>query len=235
MNMKRYIYFLAMSILLPALMSCQSIYKAQKQMDKYNYAGAIETLKKAEKNEKMHDAALPLLAECYRMQHDILNAKATYAQVVNLPGAEPESFFYYAKALQSTGNYVKAREMFQAYAEKKPSDPRGKLSVAACDSVLGPWKGLTPGYETKQVNGINTSESDFGPALYNGDLVFASDFSKVAGEGKKYGWTGRGFLNIMKSSPEIAGDFWGDMAVATGFDSKVNQEYHDGPASFSTD
>ena len=235
MNMKRYIYFLAMSILLPALMSCQSIYKAQKQMDKYNYAGAIETLKKAEKNEKMHDAALPLLAECYRMQHDILNAKATYAQVVNLPGAEPESFFYYAKALQSTGNYVKAREMFQAYAEKKPSDPRGKLSVAACDSVLGPWKGLTPGYETKQVNGINTAESDFGPALYNGDLVFASDFSKVAGEGKKYGWTGRGFLNIMKSSPEIAGDFWGDMGATSGFDSKVNQEYHDGPASFSAD
>ena len=233
--MKKYIYFLAMSILLPALMSCQSIYKAQKQMDKYNYAGAIETLKKAEKNEKMHDAALPMLAECYRMQHDILNAKATYAQVVNLPGADPESFFYYAKALQSTGNYVKAREMFQAYSEKKPSDPRGKLFAAACDSVLGPWKGLTPGFELKQVNNINTTESDFGSAFYNGDLVFASDFSNVAGEGKKYGWTGRGFLNIMKSSPEIAGDYWGNMETTSAFDSKFNQQYHDGPAAFSTD
>lgn len=233
--MKKYSYILAISLLLSALMSCQSVYKAQKQMDKYNYAGAIETLKKTVKKDKTHDASLPLLAECYRMQHDILNAKATYAEVVNLPHAEPESFFYYAKALQATGNYVKAREMFQAYSEKKPSDPRGKLFMAACDSVLGPWKALTSGYETKTVNGINTTESDFGPAFYHGDLVFASDFTNIAGEGKKYGWTGRGYLNIMKSSPETADDFWNNMGTSSAFDSKFNQEYHDGPAAFSTD
>lgn len=233
--MKKYSYYLALSILLPALMSCNPLYKAQKQMDKYNYAGAVETLKKAEKKEKSHDASLPMLAECYRVQHDILNAKSTYAQVVTLPDAKPESFYYYAKALQATGNYTKAREMFQLYSEKNPSDERGKLFAAHCDSVFGPWKAKTPVYEVKPVSSLNTDQSDFGPAFYNGDLVYTSDFTNIAGEGKKYGRTGRGYLNLMKASPEQAGDFWEKMGTSSSFDSKFNQEYHDGPATFSAD
>lgn len=233
--MKKYTYILAISIQIAALMSCQPIYKAKKQMDKYNYAKAIEILKKAEKKDKTHDAAIPLLAECYRMQHDILNSKAAYAEAVNLPQASPEYYLYYGQALQATGNYVKAREMYQAYAHKKPSDIRGKLFVAACDSVLGPWKTLVPQFEVKPANNINTEQSEFGPAFYNGDLVFASDFTNNGGEGKTYGWTGRGFLNIMKSSPETAGDFFGNLGNPVAFDSKFNQQYHDGPATFSAD
>jgi len=234
-NMKRYIYILVMSITLPALMSCQPIYKAQKQMDKYNYAKAIDILKKAETKEKTHDAAMPMLAECYRMQRDIENAKETYAQAVTIPGAKPETFFYYAKTLQATGDYEKAREMFQTYSQKNPSDPSGPLYVSYCDSVLGPWKKLDPAFEVKPVNNINTKESDFGPAIYDGELVYASDFSNNPADGKKYGWTGRGYLNIMKSIPESAGNFWGSMGAPAEFDSKLNQEYHDGPATFSAD
>ncbi len=110
--MKREIIVLTIGILLTAFTSCQPIYKAQKQMDKYNYSEAIKTLTKASDKEKTHNVALPMLAECYRLQRDILNAKAAYAQVVALPDAKPESFYYYAQTLQSTGNYVKAREMF---------------------------------------------------------------------------------------------------------------------------
>lgn len=233
--MKRYILLLTIGILFQMLMGCQPIYKAQKQMDKYNYAGAIVTLKKAVDKEKTKDAALPMLAECYRLQHDILNAKAFYAQAVAVPGAKPECFFYYAQALQATGNYVKAKEMYQKYAQKNPSDPRGILFVAQCDSVLGPWKDKKPVYEAKLANNINTEQSDFGPAFYEGQLVFASDFTANAGEGKEYGWTGRGYLNIMKSKPVAAGDFWGDMEKSSDFESKFNQPYHDGPAVFSAD
>lgn len=233
--MKKIKFVLLMSIGLAALIGCQPVYKAQKKMDKYDYAKAIDILKKAEKKEKTHNAALPLLAECYRMQHDILNAKATYAEVVTLPDAKPEAFFYYAQALQASGNYVKAREMFLAYSEKNPSDSRGKRYAAHCDSVLGPWKNLVPGFEVNHVNNINTDQSDFGPAFYNGDLVFASDFNNNPAEGKKYGWTGRGYLNLMKSSPAVPGDFSGDMGSVSAFDTKFNQPYHDGPATFSTD
>jgi outer membrane protein OmpA-like peptidoglycan-associated protein/tetratricopeptide (TPR) repeat protein len=233
--MKRYIFILAIGILLQVLLSCQPIYKAQKQMDKYNYAGAIVTLKKAADKGKTHNAALPFLAECYRFQHDILNAKTTYALAVAVPGAKPDCFYYYAQALQATGNYTKAKEMYLKYTQLNPSDPKGLLFAAHCDSVLGPWKGKKPAYEVKLANIINTTESDFGPAFYDGKLIFASDFINNAGEGKKYGWTGHGYLNLMKSEPQVAGDFWGEMEKTSEFESKFNQPYHDGPASFSPD
>jgi len=233
--MKKYIYVLTMSLLIIPILSCQSIYKAQKQMDKYNYAKAVVILKKVATKEKTHDAAMPMLADCYRLQRDLLNAKSAYAEVVTLPNAKPESFYYYAQALQSTGEYAKAREMFQKYALMNPTDPRGNMYAAHCDSVLGPWKGMLPAFEVKLANGINTNQSDFGPVFYNGELVFASDFNTNPGEAKEYGWTGRGYLNIMKSSPDTAGNFWGHMGKATGFNNKINQEYHDGPATFSAD
>lgn len=233
--MKRYIHFLTIGILLSVLMSCQSIYKAQKQMDKYNYASAVEILKKVSANEKTRNDALPLLADCYRLQHDIVNAKETYAQAVAVPGAKPESFYYFAQALQSTGNYEDAKEMYLKYSQMNPSDHKGKQYAAYCDSVLGPWKAIKPGYEVKLANNLNTNQSDFGPAFYEGGLVFASDFNSNPGEGKEYGWTGHGYLNIMKSKPASAGDFWGNMEEASEFSSKINQAYHDGPATFSSD
>lgn len=234
-TMKRYILLITISVLIPFALSAQSLQKAQKQIDRYNYARAIEILKKAVEKEKTHNAALPMLAECYRLQHDILNSKSTYAQVIALPDAKPESYYYYAQALQSSGNYVKAREMFQKYHEINPSDPRGSLYASHCDSVLGSWKGKPHEYEVMFVNNINTSESDFGPAFYDGELIFASDFINTSGEGKKYGWTGRGYLDIMKARPLTDGDFWGGMGVSSIFDSKFNQEFHDGPAAFSYD
>ena len=97
--MKNYIFVLTMSILIFSILSCQSIYKAQKQMDKYNYAKAVVILKKVATKEKTHDAAMPMLADCYRLQRDLLNAKSAYAEVVTLPNAKPESFYYYAQAL----------------------------------------------------------------------------------------------------------------------------------------
>lgn len=233
--MKRYFIILTSSLLLISLMSCQPIYKAQKQMDKYNYAKAIDVLNKAVGKTKYQDAGIPMLAECYKQQHDMEKAKEVYAQAITLPNAKPQTFYDYAKALQSTGEYVKAREMFNMYAKKQPSDPKGPAHVAYCDSVLGPWKNLEPRFEAKPAPGINTPESDFGPVLYNGDLIFASDFNRNPAMSKTYGWTGRGYLDIMKASPITAGDYWNGMNMPSEFDSKLDQEYHDGPASFTAD
>jgi tetratricopeptide (TPR) repeat protein len=232
--MKANLLFLFFSLLFPLLLSAQSLNKAKKYMDEYKYEIAIAELKKAVEIEKTKNAAIPLLAECYRLQHDIFNSKATYAKAITLPDAPPESFYYYAKMLQSTGEYSKAREMFQLYSKKRPSDTRGISSVAACDSVLSAWKQPTPFYEIKLAGNINTVQSEFGSAIYSGDLVFASDYTKPS-DGNIFGWTGHGYLNIMKSHPVKTGDFWGEISAPEEFDTKLNQDYHDGPAAFGND
>ena len=184
--MRKYILLLTVVILLPALGIAQPIKKAEKLMGKYNYSKAITVLKKAAKKNKTHNDAIPLLAECYRMQRDLVNSKATYALAVELPNAKPEYTFYYAQALQSVGDYENAKNMYLKYGQLNPSDKRGNLFAAHCDSVLGPWKHSVPGFEIKNAKYINTAESDFGPSFYSGKLVFASDHVKKLSESNEY-------------------------------------------------
>lgn len=282
--------------MLPVFLVGQSTLDARKQMDKFNYSLAVQMLNKAIAVEETRNEAIPMLAECYRLQRDIFKAKETYAKAVTLPNAEPICFFYYAQALQSTGDYEKAREMFRQYSEKVPADPRGLQYVAYCDSVLGPWSrnraqnnfkntgfddikiipgvamGIggamptdslksasnsnsvyksysknislssttykqvkaTPYFEIKLAANINTAASDFGAAFDMGGLVFTSDYTEPDNK-NLYGWTGRGFLDIMKSLPKTGSDFWGDLGKPEKFNKKINQKYHDGPATFSPD
>lgn len=212
--------------------TAQPVNKAQRAMHKYDYARAVTILKKAADNDKYRNDAIPMLAECFRLQRDIFNTKAWYQLASSLPGAKTEAFLYYAKALQETGEYSAAKNMFLNYAKQSP---KGQLFAAHCDSVLGPWRALRPSAEIKNVPNINTEGSDFGAALYNGMLIFASDFAKPSGENYPYGWTGRGYLDIKKSSPVSKLDFSGDMTSPTPFSAKLNQMFHDGPACFSPD
>lgn len=233
--MNRIIVAFLLILSISASSLAQSINKAQKQMDKFNYSRAAEILRRAVEDEKLKPEALPLLAECYRQQRDLVKSRATYAQVVALPNAEPIAFLYYAQALQATGEYGKAREMYLKFAEKEPNDKRGKLFASHCDSVLTAWQTKKSGYEIQAVENINTSQSDFGPVFYDGGVVFTSDRSSQTGEGKQYGWTGNGYLNILESKPNTGLGYWGEMEAPTEFGERINQEYHDGPATFTTD
>lgn len=233
--MNRIIVAFLLILSISASSLAQSINKAQKQMDKFNYSRAAEILRRAVEDEKLKPEALPLLAECYRQQRDLVKSRAAYAQVVALPNVEPTAFFYYAQALQATGEYGKAREMYLKFAEKEPNDKRGKLFASHCDSVLTAWQTKKSGYEIQAVENINTSQSDFGPVFYDGGVVFTSDRSSQTGEGKQYGWTGNGYLNILESKPNTGLGYWGEMEAPTEFGERINQEYHDGPATFTAD
>lgn len=213
-------------------LSAQQIHKAQKAMQKYDYARAVTILKKAAEKDKYRNEVIPLLAECYRLQRDVFNAKAWYQEAVSVAGAKPEVSLYLAQSLQATGEYSKAQEMFLAYSK---NSAKGLLFATHCDSVLGPWRNSKPSAEIKNVSNINTGASDFGAAIYKDMLIFASDFSNKSGENSPYGWTGRGYLDIKKSSPAIKNDFSGDMSSPVPFSPKLNQMFHDGPASFSPD
>ena len=232
--MKRWIILFIVLLAIPALIQAQSINVAKRQIAKYNYCEAIEILKKATLDEKTKNEAIPLLADCYRLQRDVFNSKIYYAKAIALPDAKPELFYYYALSLQATGEYAKAREMFLSYANKKPLDPKGMLFVSFCDSVLGPWRGLKSEIEIKIAPNINSEQSDFGPAFYLDELVFTSD--RLTPEDTRLcGWTGRGYLDIMVAKPGPEGNFWDSLEMPSKFESKFNQKYHDGPATFTDD
>lgn len=230
--MKNIFLCVAIIAVLPMCITAQSARKAQKAMDEYNFTKAIIILKKTIENGKGESVAVPMLAECYRMQHDVFNARAWYSRAVALPDAKPITFLYYAKALEAAGDYAAAREFFLKY-DSLASGKNGAFFAANCDSITGSWKNIKPGYEIKLVDKINTDQSEFGPVFYKGNLVFCSDYAYGTGKGKTYGWTGRGYLDMVKASPAVPGEYWNAMQIPTLFDTRLNQTYHDGPCTFN--
>lgn len=78
--MKRHILFIAaLLIVLPYILPAQSLRRAGKLMEKYDYSKATRVLKKAVKDESKRSQAIPMLAECYRLQRDVFNTKAWYS------------------------------------------------------------------------------------------------------------------------------------------------------------
>ena len=122
--MKKILLFLFAILLISMGIMAQPTERAQRKMKLYNYTRAVHILNKAVKKPKYHNTAVPLLAECYRMQNDVFNTKVWYSEAINLQGALPEWYYYYAQALRTTGDYVKAREMFVKFAQLKPEDSR---------------------------------------------------------------------------------------------------------------
>jgi len=86
--------------------------------------------------------------------------------------------------------------------------------------------------EVHNVNGINSGTSDFSPVLYRDGIVFTTS-RKTPGHTLIYPWTGTNYLDLYYAEQGSAGIDFGNAAPFGG--ENINQRYHDGPATFSSD
>jgi outer membrane protein OmpA-like peptidoglycan-associated protein len=209
--------------------------RAQKKMDLFEYSSAIKSLLKIVENPSCQEKAIPMLAECYRLQRDMTGAKIWYEKACQLKDAKPEWFYYYGKALFALAEYDTARQVFMNYSSMKPTDKRAIANAKQCETLINDWKSRLPGFEIKTLKNINSPQSDFGPAFYANGFTFTSDRGKDYLEDDSYGWTGRKYLKMLFAKPVNTGDFFGEFKTPTLMNSKFNQSFHDGPASFNGD
>ena len=233
--MKKVFLFFVSFLMVFAICIAQPTKRAQRKMNLYNFSRAIEILNKAVKKSRYHDIAVPMLAECYRMQRDVPESRDWYAKATALPDARPEWFYYYAQALVASGEYEKARETFLKYANANPSDKRAVPDAKQCETLMNDWKNRKPGFEIKTLKNINSPASDFGPSFYANGFTFASDRGKNLMNEGVYGWTGRQYLKLLFAKPVVSGDFFGDFKPPYLMSGKFNQSFHDGPACFAGD
>ena len=228
-----FVLFLAIVITIPTF---GQIKEAKKQMNLFNYSEAVSILQKViHKNDsKTINEAIQLLAECYRKQNDMMNAKAWYGKTLISGNTEPMNFYYYGQALRAVGEYQKARSIFLHYDSISSKDDRGKIFAAFCDSAMA-WKSNPPAFEIKNASALNSKQSDFGPAFYDNGIIFASDRVVNSLDEKKYGWTGNGFLHLFCAEPSYPDDYFNDFKAPTLAPGLLNQAYHDGPAAFNKD
>ena len=231
---KLYLLIIAALLIAQGVMA-QPDARARKSMNLFNYTKAVKILKRAAKKEKYRETAIPLLAECYKMQRDVANAKEWYAQAVQLPNATANTWFDYSSALIQAGEYAQAKSALASMAKIAPADPRLKLNTALCDSVMVSWKDHAPLFEIKTLPNVNSEASDFGPSFFSNGFTYATDRESNVLDERSYGWTGRGYVKMLFTKPETTGDLFGNIRYPKSLKGFFNETYHDGPAYFAGD
>jgi outer membrane protein OmpA-like peptidoglycan-associated protein/tetratricopeptide (TPR) repeat protein len=209
---------------------------AKNEMTQYNYSKAIEILhqfiQKADPNTKAE--ATLLMADCYRLQNDMQDARAWYFRAIRLGNTEPLTYFYYAKALRACGDYEAAKKIFLRYDSLMPDDHRGKIYASFCDSAIA-WDEKPYAFEVNNARNLNSVSSEFGPVFYNDGVMFATDRIISADENRKSGWAGNGYLKLMFAKPKQTDDFYGEYTLPQLAPEFFNNGSNDGPATFSKD
>ena len=230
---KRFIVLLLVFAFAGTLVQAQ-INQADKLFKSYSYSMAIPLYLKVAQNPKdaNYNYAVVRLADCYRLVNDQLNAKAWYAKAVTLPNSESINWFYYGEALRCAQEYDLAKEAYLTYASLNKDDLRGADFAAFVDEIPR-LNDIPASFEIKNVPVLNSERSDFGPAFYNGGVVFVSDRRQNFMDNKKYEWTSFNYLDLFFATPRYLEEYFQEMNEPKAFTGKFNQTYHDGPATFA--
>ena len=209
---------------------------AKYEMTQYNYTKAIEILHQfiQKADPKTKEEATLLMADCYRLQNDMQDARAWYFKAIRLGNTAPLTYFYYAKALRARGDYEGAKKIFLRYDSLMPEDHRGKIYASFCDSAMA-WDEKPFAFEVNNARNLNSLSSEFGPIFYNEGVMFATDKLMSADEDKKSGWAGNGYLKLVFAKPKQKDDYYGDYNLPKLVPEFFNNGSNDGPATFSKD
>ena len=230
--------FLVTLILIAGLFNTAfgQIKAAKNEMTQYNYSKAIEILHQfiQKADAKTKSEATLLMADCYRLQNDMQDARAWYFKAIRLGNTEPLTYFYYAKALRACGDYEAAKKIFLRYDSLMPDDHRGKIYASFCDSAMA-WDEKPFAFEVNNARNLNSGSSEFGPVFYNDGVMFATDKIMSADEDKKSGWAGNGYLKLVFAKPKQKDDYYGEYNLPKLIPEFFNNGSNDGPATFSKD
>ena len=227
---------LAICFLVSLNLSAQ-LNQANNYFTKYNYSKAIPLYLKVIKRKKDDSAkkeATIRLADCYRLINNSSEASNWYEKAVSFDAVNPENYFYLGTTLRSQARYDEAEKAFEIYANKQPSDVRGKIYAQYCRDIKQ-WENLTPSAEIKNAAELNSPYSEFGSIFYENYLIFTSDRDIDWMTNQNYHWTSFGYLDLFSAPILMVDDLWSNLASPAKMSDKFNQPYHDGPASFTSD
>jgi hypothetical protein len=179
----------AISILCGLTISAQNrqIIKGDDAFKLQNYTVAAGYYIKAlESGDVYHDLYLlnQKIGDCYQAAKKYELASAYYEKYLKLVIVpEKEIVQKYAAVLLNQGKVKEAKEQFTTLSIQNPEDEKLKRMIDCCDFAEVQLSKSNAG-QVINLELINSPQSEFGPAFYNGSLIFASkrinkDFSTI--------------------------------------------------------
>lgn len=208
----------------------KSISNADKNFADYSYVDAIATYErvadKGYKDEKMFQK----LGDAYYFIANLEKAEKWYTALFNMNANQPAEYCYrYSQTLKAVKNYAKADKILEQFVAKSADDQRAILFVNQRD-YLQDIKANSGRFEIADA-GVNSEYSDYGSALYDNKLIFASARDTGGVSKKVFRWNNEYFTNLYLSESNADGS----MTKPKSFSKAVNSKFHESTPVFTKD
>jgi peptidoglycan-associated lipoprotein len=208
----------------------QSFKKGEKRFKAGEYQVAIENYEKAKAKKFAPARVNSAIAAAYRLSNRIEKAAPYYQEAIAAGSKEDSVQFYYAYALKSQGKYKEAAAQFEKYAQTGKNLKNKALARKETENLPKIQQILDEKtfYEIENLSLLNTTASEYSPALQNENLIFSSSRKE-----KVYKATGTGFDGLYTYA--LKSDSAGTSEIKP-FSDKINLEnVNEASPTFSKD
>ncbi|MFC7443678.1 MULTISPECIES: OmpA family protein [Mesoflavibacter] len=227
-----YLIFAFISLSVIALNAQEKVVeKANKEYNEYAFVDAREAYKEVAKDGYVTPDLLQRLGDSYYYTADYVNAAKWYAQLYELQdeNTNPEYLYRYALSLKSTEDYTASDVIMEEFLDSKGQDYRAKLFLNE-RNYLAEIEEQSGRFDLSNI-GFNSKLSDFAPAFYKGELIFASNRTNGRVPKRIHDWNEQPFLDIYKVSNAEEDKGKGPQKL----DKSINTKFHESTAAFTKD
>jgi len=219
-------YTLTIVLLFSTMMTYaqKSMKKAEKLMNKYEYAKAAELYETKLNFAKASDKDIRNLAYCYIHMNNTEKAVKYLASLIEKGSATQNDLKIYADLLKQEGRYDEA---ISIYTNLNDDFTQNQITSS---NLAKEWiADTTVLFEVENVKDLNSKNSDFSLTKFGNKFLFTSDRENaniIETENKNYSWTGLPFLKLYEV--EIIDSVVQNIKLIDS----INDAYHNGPAVF---
>ena len=234
--MRQKIYTLLYFFLFITMAACSVIDKAgkaDKLFAREEYQPAIALYQKLIKSKPTNGELNFKLGEAYRLSNRIQMAEPYYKAALDNGYKKEDVYLNYGLALRANGKYNEASAELTKYAAagaNKTAVERARREVANL-AELPEVLNAKNYFEVKPLEQVNSEAADFGVAMAEGEVIFASS----RGGGATFKGNGQGFTDLYAFKPSNPNDVLSAGAVRKYEDLLNLAGIHDAVATFTPD
>ena len=210
----------------------KKIQKANDKFESFAFVDAQKILLKVANEGYRSKDLFQKLGDSYYFVADYENASKWYSELINDHANElkPVYYFRYAQSLKSMQKYAESDKIMSKFYTFENEDSRAKRYqdnpqyLLAIDFQSGRYKVANLK--------ANSEYSDFGPAFYGEEVVFASARDTGLIAKRVHEWNDKPFLDLYKGEvKEKSKEIFG----VKKFSNKLNTRYHESTPVFTND
>ena len=200
--------------------------RADEYYENFDFLKAISMYEKVIKKDSSNTYAMHKIAKAYQWIGKDEEANSWLELVLDKDPTNLEARLQYGMTLLSKGNYSKAMDQFVIYHSQDASNAQVEEYINMPDFHEVLTKDSAR-YKVTSLS-INSSKSDYGPAIFNENLLFTSSRDREVGIKRKNTWTNEPFLDIYYC--EIFSD--GTLGDPQLIGSPITSKFHEGSSSY---